>query len=122
MPAVNPFAAGSVPLARFLSSGGGFRLSALIARVDRVDHLPHTRGLQSNRLCEIAFRVSIDLTRQIHHVIQSLHVQEIRRLQRGVSIEQRADLGRDFRIAGTTGEPTFPVYRAPVKASGRNGG
>jgi hypothetical protein len=91
-------------------------LSAPAAEADRIHDPRHARGFEGDRFGHQALEVRIDHTAQIHHMIQSPHIEEIGRLQCRMLIEQRLYRGRDFRVAGAPGESALPVHRTSRKS------
>ena len=66
----------------------------------------------------LTLEIGIDYAGQIHHVIESLHVQDVGRLQFGVLDEQTFDASGDIRVARAAGEPAFLVDGASAESLG----
>jgi hypothetical protein len=90
------------------------------AKTDRVHDLGHAGGLEGNRLRQLALQICIYQTIQIHHMIESLHVEQIGRFQCRIPIEHRANFSRNFSIAGASAESAFSVCGTPRKGANEN--
>ena len=82
---------------------------SLVADADRTHDSCHARRLERDGLRQAALKRGIDQSREIHHLVQRLHIHLVGSLQRGMLIEQRQHLGADLCISGASVKPALPV-------------
>jgi hypothetical protein len=89
----------------------------LLSDADRVHDPRAVAGLSGNLLSVIALQARTDHAIQIHHTIQCVDVQQIRRAQIRMSSKLGFYICRDFRVARATGKTAFCKSRTSGKSA-----